>query len=303
VETQADGYGPIVPTQTIGTGSSITAYAIARSEPNNFVENVAVDSWSLVNKTGGVVDGDLVPAADMKSAVFTGHSLGSAQVHAVKAGLSSIDSGTITVGPGALDHFDISAVPSPQTANAAFSITITAKDASGNTVTGYGGSNALTADAGTVNRYGVPINPSATGAFVNGVWSGTVAIGATCKAAQIHTTGGGKSGQSNGFDVGSYWLTFTVQPTDIAAGSTIIVMVLVADPSDGSPILGAQVTLTMGNNPGGVTLNVSVVANANGYARIPFSINVPGNGYTVIASYTIPGFGTVSRESNPFNIY
>jgi hypothetical protein len=202
-----------------------------------------------------------------------------------------------------LDHFDFSAIPSPQTVNASFSVAITAKDAFGNAVTNYAGPNTLEADAGTVNRYSVPISPSTTGTFLNGVWSGTVSIGSACQAAQVHTTGGGRTGQSNTFDVVSSWLTFTVQPTDAAVGQTITAMLLAADPSDGSPIPGAVVTLTMGNNPGGVSLSLSVVATDTGYARFQFSISVPGNGYTVIASYNVPGFGTVTRESNPFNVY
>src|SRR5205814_730748 len=55
------------------------------------------DSWSLLSTTGGVVAGDLVAAADLKSATFTGHVIGSGVVHVAKAGLTSTDSGTITV--------------------------------------------------------------------------------------------------------------------------------------------------------------------------------------------------------------
>jgi sugar lactone lactonase YvrE len=41
----------------------------------------------------------LVPAGDSKSATFTGHLTGSAKIHAAKAGLSSTDSGVLTVIP------------------------------------------------------------------------------------------------------------------------------------------------------------------------------------------------------------
>ncbi|MFZ2054567.1 MAG: FG-GAP-like repeat-containing protein [Candidatus Aminicenantales bacterium] len=99
VETAADGSGTEVPAQSMGAGSSITVYAIARDATTIFIENVAADSWSLINKTGGVVDGDLVPSGDMKSATFTGHSSGTAQIHAEKVGFSSTDSGVLTVIP------------------------------------------------------------------------------------------------------------------------------------------------------------------------------------------------------------
>ncbi len=97
VETKADGTGTVVPSQNIIVGSSITVYAITRDAGGNFIENAAAESWSLVTKSGGVVDGDLVPAGDKKSAVFTGLGLGSAQIRATKSGLTFIESGLLTV--------------------------------------------------------------------------------------------------------------------------------------------------------------------------------------------------------------
>src|SRR5205807_750677 len=98
VETAVDGTGTVVPAQNVTAGSSITVYAISRDTFGNFVANVATDAagWSLTNKTAGVVNGDLVAAGDLKSAVFTGHLVGTAKIHAVKTGLTSTDSGTIT---------------------------------------------------------------------------------------------------------------------------------------------------------------------------------------------------------------
>jgi hypothetical protein len=97
VETKADGTGTVVPSQNIIVGSSITVYAITRDAGGNFIENAAAESWSLVTKSGGVVDGDLVAAGDNRSAVFTGHGLGSAQIRATKSGLTFIESGLLTV--------------------------------------------------------------------------------------------------------------------------------------------------------------------------------------------------------------
>jgi hypothetical protein len=106
---------------------------------------------------------------------------------------------------GALDHFDFSAISSPQHSEAPFSITITAKDALGSTVTSYAGTNALTADAaGEVNRFNVEIIPSVTGLFTNGVWTGDVLFHPEIYSVVIHTTGGGASGDSNQFDVLGY---------------------------------------------------------------------------------------------------
>ena len=405
VETQADGNGTVVPPQNQSGGSSLTVYAIARDASNNFIENVAADSWSLINKINGVVDGDLMPASDMKSATFTAHIAGSAQIEAAKGVLTPVSTGTLTaLGPillvnplsrsvpftagttsfpvsntgtgtmswtamvsagspwltmesgssgtndgtivlaftenfatadrfgiiwvtatgawgnprsllvtqagiaalsvtpadaftssgpaggpftpsskvytlhntggtalnwaaeagelqtlsassgtlaagasadltvsvspqalsrpagtysyavtllnmtngvgnttrpcsltitsGPLDHFEFNVLDTWQPADLPISITITAKDSLGNTVTSYAGTNALTADAGTLNRYTVDIVPTSTGAFVNGVWIGSVTFYLPdTDAVQIHTTGGGRSGNSNMFDV------------------------------------------------------------------------------------------------------
>ncbi len=58
--------------------------AITRDGAGNFVENVAADSWALILKTGGVVDGDLVAAGDNKSATMTGALVGSARIEATE---------------------------------------------------------------------------------------------------------------------------------------------------------------------------------------------------------------------------
>jgi len=100
VETAADGSGSSIPAQNIITGNSLMVYSVSRSAATIFIENAAADSWSLVSKTGGVVDGDLVPAGDMKSATFTAHAAGTARIRATKAGLNPVDSGVLTVtGP------------------------------------------------------------------------------------------------------------------------------------------------------------------------------------------------------------
>ena len=95
VETAANGTGAVVPSQTLASGQSITVYAVGRQTGGAFAGNTAA-SWSLTNVAGGVVAGDLVPAADDKSAVFTAHAGGTAVIHAAVAGLTSTDSGVIT---------------------------------------------------------------------------------------------------------------------------------------------------------------------------------------------------------------
>lgn len=99
VETSADGTGTLVGVRSLGSGSSITVYAVTRDASNNYVANAAADTWSLQNITGGIVAGDLVAAIDLKSAVFTAHIAGSANISATSGTLAKTSSGTITVTP------------------------------------------------------------------------------------------------------------------------------------------------------------------------------------------------------------
>src|SRR5439155_3866636 len=100
VETASDGGGTVVAAQTVPVNSSLTVYAISRDAFSNFLANVAADSWSLVNITGGVVSGDLVASTNSQSATFTGHGQGSAAIHATSGSLTTTDSGTLTVALG-----------------------------------------------------------------------------------------------------------------------------------------------------------------------------------------------------------
>jgi hypothetical protein len=102
VETAADGSGAAVPAQSVVSGAPLTVYAVSRDGSNNMVSNVAASSWTLENITGGVVAGDLVPAVDGKSAVFTGHVIGSGNIRATSGALTATASGTITVSVSAL---------------------------------------------------------------------------------------------------------------------------------------------------------------------------------------------------------
>src|SRR5271169_1526292 len=100
VETAPDGTGGIVPAQNVVSGNSVSMYAVTRDSFGNFIGNIAADSWLLQNKTGGVVNGNLISSGDRKNAVFTGSLIGSGSVSANVATLSSSGSGTLTVIPG-----------------------------------------------------------------------------------------------------------------------------------------------------------------------------------------------------------
>jgi hypothetical protein len=95
--------------------------------------------------------------------------------------------------PGSLHHFAFDPIPSPQTAGEPFSVTITAQDAHGNTVTGYTGTATLTDTTGT-------LSPTTSGAFVSGVWTGSVSVAQAAADVSI-TAQDGVAGASNVFEV------------------------------------------------------------------------------------------------------
>jgi uncharacterized repeat protein (TIGR02543 family) len=96
VETVANGTGAVVPAQNVASGSSITVYAVTRDQYGNFVAG-ATGSWSLISITGGVTKSNLVPSANRQNAVFTGNLAGTAIIQVTSTGLTSVNSGTLTV--------------------------------------------------------------------------------------------------------------------------------------------------------------------------------------------------------------
>ncbi len=138
VETASDGSGTVVPAQTVNIGNSITVYAITRDASNAFIANVAADTWSLQSITGGVVNGDLVPNGDSKSAVFTGHVAGTAQISATLGTLTPTNSGTLTVA--AIPALTVTMV-NPNTGNQGqcpMTVVITGTNLTGATAVSFG---------------------------------------------------------------------------------------------------------------------------------------------------------------------
>ena len=180
--------------QTAGKAFSITI--TAKDSSGN-----TVTSYTGTN-TLTVPSGTISPTST--TAFASGIWTGQVTLSQAETGISISTSGdsksgksnTLTVNPGALDHFIFNTISSPQTAGKAFSITITAKDSSGNTVTSYTGTNTLTVPSGT-------ISPTNTGAFSSGVWTGSVTLSASSSAITISTSGSSKSGTSSSFTVNS----------------------------------------------------------------------------------------------------
>jgi hypothetical protein len=106
IEDSADGTGAEIDTRTVASGGSFVGYAISRDASNNFLDNVAV-TWSLIDLTGGVVNGDLAASGDLRSATFIGHAAGTARIRALHASLGEDTTGVITVTAGAATRIRI----------------------------------------------------------------------------------------------------------------------------------------------------------------------------------------------------
>lgn len=95
VETAADGSGTAFPSQSLAKSNAVTMYAIARDGGGNFAGNISA-AWFMTNAAGGFSAADLVPAAEGKSAVFTGHAPGMGTIVATTNGWSG-QSGLLAV--------------------------------------------------------------------------------------------------------------------------------------------------------------------------------------------------------------
>ncbi len=139
VETADNGTGQRIPSQSIQSGRSIKMYAIARDGSDNFVGNISAD-WLVIKQGGGVADSDLVSSGDGRSAVFTGHRVGRAQILASTGTLSGVRSDTLTVVFGTPASVLPVSGTTPQSAHVGspFAIPLAAQvvDSSGNPVAG-----------------------------------------------------------------------------------------------------------------------------------------------------------------------
>jgi len=179
-------------TQTAGTSFNIII--TAKDSSNNLIANY-IGANALNVSTGTVspsVTGLFSSGVWVGSVTVTGAGSG-VTLFTTGSGVSGT-SNIFTVNPGALNNFTFAPISSPQSAGFAFSITVTAKDMYGNTVTGYVGSPSLTYSAGS-------ISPSTIDAFISGVGSASVTVTAPGSEVNITVSYGNRTGVSNLFAV------------------------------------------------------------------------------------------------------
>ena len=274
--------------QTAGKAFSIT---ITAKDANNNTVTSYTGTNTLTASSGTISQ---ISTSAFVAGVWTGSVSLSASSSGTTIGTSgSSKSGTsnlFNVNAGALDHFIFSNIGT-QTAGTAFSITITAKDASGNTVTSYTGTNTLSASAGT-------ISPTSTGTFSSGIWTGSVTLSAVGSAITISTSGSSKSATSNSFTVNSLsldYFVFNTVSTPQTAGSAFSITIT-AKASNGNTITSYTGKPTLSISTG--TINPTVTgAFSNGVWTGTVTTTGAGSDVTITATD-----GSHSGTSNSFNV-
>jgi hypothetical protein len=184
--------------QVAGTAFSVT---ITAYDANNNVKTNYAGTATLTCTAGS---GSIAPgsvsswSSGVASLLVTVSKTGTGvSITAADSGHSGVSNG-FNVNPGALDHFTIGSVSSPQVAGTAFSVTITAYDANNNVKTNYAGSGTA-----TLSDLSATISPASLGSgWVGGVWtSSSVMITKTYTNDVITAKDGTPTGSSGQFTV------------------------------------------------------------------------------------------------------
>jgi hypothetical protein len=297
VESAANGTGTVVSDRTVSSGSTVTVYAVGRDAAGNFISNIAAESWSLQNKTGGVGDGDLVASIDKKSATYTARLIGTTRIRATLGTLTAISSGILTVTAGPATVITATAgTPQSTRAGAAFPTRFGArvKDVAGNPVQGVTVSWAapVSGPSGTFSADGSAATTDSTGTATSGVFTANNIAGTFTVVASI----------PQGVATGAYSLTITVgtaariataagspQSTSISKQYPSPLQAIVSD-SSGNAVSGVSVTFTAPStgpsgtfSSGGKTLVVAT--NPSGIASAPsFVANSIAGTFQVVAT-------------------
>ena len=302
---------------TTAAGSSITpSVRVAGLDAfgntaTSFIGNVTIAIGT--NPAGGTLSGTTTVAAASGVAVFsglnidnvgTGYTLG-----ATSGALTAATSAAFDITASSATQLAFTAQPSTTVAGATITPTIqvTARDAQGNTATGFIGNVTLVITGGT-GTPGATLSGTRTVAAIAGVASfSTLNIDKVGNGYTLTATASGLNGTiSTAFNIipgAASQLFFTVQPATTTAGATITPAVEVtARDALGNTATGftGNVTMTIGANPVGGTLSgTTIVAAVNGLAVFStLSIDLVGTGYRLLASASGPS----SATSNAFSI-
>ncbi len=298
---------------TISPSVVVTARDVSGQTASSFTGNVTVAITAGTGAAGAALSGTKTQPAVGGVATFTDLGIDKSAVGykltATASGLTSATSAFFTITPGAATLLVFTLPPSTATVATAITpkVEVTARDAQGNTATGFTGS--VTVAIGT--------NPS------NGVLAGTVQLAAVGGIASFSTlsinlagtgytltaaSGALAGATSTTFDITSTLatqLTFSTQPSAATAGAVIAPAVKVtARDASGGVATGftgnVTLTITAGTGTAGSTLSGTVTKPAVlGVATFSnLSIDNSGSGFRLSATAA----GVSGTTSSPFTI-
>ncbi len=269
----------VTPPATLSEGGAPGVGTVALSGPRTMNTNITLASADTTEATVPVTV--VIPAgqATINFQVFPvedGVQDGAQNVTltASAAGFSD-GSASFQVQDNDPASFEWTVVPSPQTRNAPFAVTVTARNATDNTLTGFNGTVTLSAKSGATV---LPLSAATSGAFVNGVWSGDLAVGTAATGVTLLATGGdGATGTSDAFDVVSggaaVALAFAPVSSPHSAGLAIPVQVSAVD--SGGILVNETtglVTVELVTSPGGAVVASASLTLVDGAANTTFFV-------------------------------
>jgi len=263
---------------------------------------------SLTVAGGATLGGTLTRNAGSGIATFTGLTVdlaGPYTLSAVATGLTGATSVVFNVTSGTVASLLVAVAPSVDTAGALRSITVTARDLIGNTVTGYTGTIVFTSSdpqALLPSNYTFTAGDNGVHSFPGGASLRTVGSQSVTATDIANTliTGSQSASVTPGTAAA---LVFTVPPVNTSLGAAITPPVVVtardAFTNTATGFTGT-VTVGIGNNPGGATLGGTNTVNAAaGVATFPgLTLNQAGIGYTLTAAAS----GLTGATSAAFDI-
>ena len=224
--------------QTAGT--AITGITITAKDSSGATVTSYVSSTILTETDGGaggsVTQSPVTFANGVWSGSLTLTKSGTGVTITASGGGKTGVSNTFTVNPGSATSLTVSGFPSSITAGTAGSVTVTAKDANGNTATGYGGTVKITSTDGQAV---LPANYAFL-AGDNGVHqlSVTLKTAGTQSITATDTGTGSITGSQTGITVNAAAATklaFIVSPTTVVHGHVSSVFTVQRQDQYGNP--------------------------------------------------------------------
>lgn len=328
VETAANGTGTVIPDRSLASGTSLTMYAVGRDAAGNFISNPAADTWSLQNKSGGVVDGDLVVSADRRSATLTGRLVGTTRVKATLGTLAATNSGVLTVVAGAATVVAATAgTPQSTRAGTAFpaKLGVRVRDAAGNPTkevlvvwsapaSGATGTFAVNGSSATTDSNGVATSGTFTANTVAGSYVVIASLPAGVATAAFSLTNTVGAAAHIGTAAGSpqvaqvsrqFAMPFAAIVTDssgnVAGGVSVLFTAPLSGPGGTFP--GGNRTASVSTNPAGIATAPTFVANqtAGSYQVVATTSGVANGAAFELRNSVGPAGAVTATDGTPQN--